>query len=293
MRSTCVTSLAASLAFTGLATGQQPGDSGAIPERRLNTAFETAATGPVSAINSLSQYCSALVTTDPNPIAPGANGQLLVMLSMRGNAVVPPTGRVQLDYQATQDGVGLGRWSIAPAPTGKMSPAWRGRPVYEDTTTISIPLSADAGLPLGSHAIELTLSADVYRGDDGAVIGRAQMPIRGMVVVGRSTGSATATTARSTLPGSSPHGAAASGPTDNAGGAVGPGRTVVGEPVATAVGSETNNAETDVATEPPPPTIAAIDWLLPGAAAALLLGIGALLLLHRPRRHTSGALRRN
>ncbi|MFO1078259.1 MAG: hypothetical protein U1E73_11115 [Planctomycetota bacterium] len=179
-----------SLASAGIA--QESGDGGA-PERQINQLFETTATGPAAGLNnSLSQFLTALVATEPARVAPGSGAKLRILLQMRVNSVIPQEGRIELEYEKKQGGLSFGNWSVSPPELGKFGKSWLGKKVYDDTMVIDLLFAAGADLGPGPQEVKFTLSADVYRGDNGQVVGRGRMPVFGTVTVERAAAKAPA-----------------------------------------------------------------------------------------------------
>jgi hypothetical protein len=271
--------LAQGLVAPALAQGSQ-GD-GAVSERRFDGAFEPADGFGSRPPDGLLAFCAAIPSSVPARIAAGASGKLIVVLSLKGQAVFPAGARMRLDYATEQHGVRLGRWTISTARPGKRAGAFRGVPVHEDTATIEIPITVDPGAAAGAHAVVLTLDADVHDAATGQRICAAQMPIHAVVTSSTAVSRATAAT--------SPDLAAApttSSPPTPPVGSDGAREGAITE----AVGESTGGASPgvgDVArpSGAPPSSVSSdrdTDWLLFATVGLLLLGI-VMLVVRRAR----------
>ncbi|MHC5062428.1 MAG: hypothetical protein ACYTG5_00470 [Planctomycetota bacterium] len=137
------------------------------------------------AIKGLGNFVQAFVGTDPGRLAPGQSGELRVVLALKGKYVMEEGAHVSLRYRRQQGKVSLGQWRLLPASIGKLNTTFRGRRVYDNTATITIPVSIGSESMYGQKNLGLEVEVDVSNGETGGFHGRYMMDVRAKLEVGR------------------------------------------------------------------------------------------------------------
>jgi hypothetical protein len=133
--------------------------------------------------SDLGFYMAPVVGVQPRRIAPGAAGEIAIVLSMQKGTVLLP-GKLQVEYQREQGPLTLGEWSIGdPAPASEAG-AFRGQPLHEAYARITIPATVAPGAAFGSYPVLFRIVATVTDGGTGVSRGESQGVARGNVEVG-------------------------------------------------------------------------------------------------------------
>lgn len=134
--------------------------------------------------SDLPRYCDLMGAVRPSPVAPGTTGTLNIIAILKGDGVITDTSSVSLDYPRQQGKFTLGE-PIWPAPhPGQLAKAFLGRPVFEDTLVVSIPITVAADTSYNTHAVHVNVSAVLTQGSNGGVIGELKTQVNASVLVG-------------------------------------------------------------------------------------------------------------
>ena len=128
----------------------------------------------------------AMPMVDPSRIAPGGNGTLIIMLSLLDTTVIQAGAAIEVGYDAKQAPVTLAQWTIDPPKPGKQVGVFQGKPVYDDTGMIRIPIAVDATTKFGKYPVDLALQIPLHESRAGKPIGVYSQTLRAEIVVGRA-----------------------------------------------------------------------------------------------------------
>jgi hypothetical protein len=132
----------------------------------------------------LVRFCDFIGSARPSPIPPGATGTFNVIAILKGDGVISDATSVTLDYQRKQGPLILGEPIWPAAKPGKLAAGFLGRPVFEDTMVVSIPVTVAPGTAFGNHAVLANVTANLTQGSNGVVIGEIKAMVNAAVNVG-------------------------------------------------------------------------------------------------------------
>jgi hypothetical protein len=237
------------------------------PEERLERSIRSGA----------GSLCRFVASVRPARLMPGQSGTLYVTAILQGTAVLPAPAPVTVTSAAQQGLVALGAASFQAAKPGRLAQAYLGRPVYDNTATIEIPITMSADAKLGQkQPVHVDLKFDLYDGGTAQVVGRFLDRATAEVEVGLSADPNVAATAKAQPP-AAPAGAGAGPATD-------PGRS---DAAAAALGGKPAVGGAAAAASAAPEVAPAVDSEAPGVAPAVggdsnltfVLAGGAVLLV--------------
>lgn len=228
-----------------------------------------------------SSFCRFVASVRPSRLLPGQTGTMFVTAILQGNAVLQAPSPIAVTSPTVQGLVSLGGSSLREAAPGRVAPAYLGRPVYDNTAILEIPVTMASHAKLGERqSVRVDLKFDLYDGTTTQVIGRFLDRAATDIEVGLAADPSLAARAAVTRPAEEVQVAAAHTNTD-AQAAVAPaenhslqGNDVV--PAAAVVNGGSEPVRMEVGDLP---EVAATNYLPLGlGAAALVLGIVVLLL---------------
>lgn len=133
------------------------------PEERLERSIRSGA----------GSLCRFVASVRPARLLPGQSGTLYVTAILQGTAVLPAPAPVTVTSPAQQGLVALGAAAFQDAKPGRLAQAYLGRPVYDNTATLEIPITMSADAKLGQRQpVHVDLKFDLYDGGTAQVVGR-------------------------------------------------------------------------------------------------------------------------
>lgn len=133
------------------------------PEERLNASVRR---------NSKGQ-CRFVATCRPPKLMPGESGTLLITAILQGAAVLPAPLQMTMIARNPRGSVALGAMVANPAQLGVLAKGYLGRPVYENTAVLRVPVTMGTDAKLGSkQPVALDLQFDIFDGTSAQVVGR-------------------------------------------------------------------------------------------------------------------------
>lgn len=135
----------------------------------------------------LPRFCDFIGSARPSPMPPGTSGTFNVIAVLKGDGVISDASGVKLDYQRQQGPLSLGEPMWPTARPGKLAAAFEGRPVFEDTMVVSIPVTVVAGTPFGKYAVQAQVSANLSQGSNGGALGELKTTVTAVVEVAPAT----------------------------------------------------------------------------------------------------------
>jgi len=135
-------------------------------------------------LGSSSAYMAAIPGQRPQRIAPGGTGALVVVLALRQRAIIEADELFSVTYSERQGALTLGPWRRRPPGVGKHHDGSRGRPVYDDTIVVEVPLSVDAAASPGDHRAIVRVSARIHDGEEGRLLGQTTLDVVCPITIG-------------------------------------------------------------------------------------------------------------
>lgn len=133
------------------------------PEERLNASIRRDSKG----------QCRFVATCRPPRLMPGESGTLLITAILQGAAVLPAPLQMMMTPRVTQGSVAFGAMVAQPAQPGVLAKGYLGRPVYENTAVMEVPVTMGANAKLGSkQPVAVDLQFDIFDGTSTQVVGR-------------------------------------------------------------------------------------------------------------------------
>lgn len=129
-------------------------------------------------------YVDYSATCKPARIAPGKSGTLAVMMLLKQDAVMPPSGPTKIDFHPFQGKLALGTPQMQPARQARLADAFRGKVAFDDYAILDIPVTVAADAKDGAHPVQLRLSYELYQGKSGGWIERFLDNVEVEVLVG-------------------------------------------------------------------------------------------------------------
>ncbi|MCR9245275.1 MAG: hypothetical protein NXI31_09605 [bacterium] len=112
------------------------------------------------------------VSCEPAALAPGADGQMTVVMSFAGDAIMLDPPPVKFEFESRQGAlVVLAEPKFRPAQVGGHAPALKGLPAYDDYAIFDVPFRVDADAKTGVHPLAVTLKYGLFNGQKGGEIG--------------------------------------------------------------------------------------------------------------------------
>lgn len=126
-----------------------------------------------SVTHGASRYCRFTAAVRPAKLMPGQSGVLMISAILQGQAVLPSPAPLEYVGQPQQGWVTIGSLSMHPAKEGKLAQAYLGRPVYDNTAVIEVPVSMAADAEIGKkQSLTVDMRFDLYDGNSAQAIGR-------------------------------------------------------------------------------------------------------------------------
>lgn len=126
-----------------------------------------------SVTHGAARYCRFTAAVRPAKLMPGQSGVLLISAILQGQAVLPSPAPLEYIGRPQQGWVTLGSLTMHPARTGRLAQAYLGRPVYDNTATLEVPISMAADAEIGKkQGLTVDLRFDLYDGNSAQAIGR-------------------------------------------------------------------------------------------------------------------------
>jgi hypothetical protein len=129
-------------------------------------------------------YVDYSATCEPARIVPGGSGTLVVMMMLKQDAVLPPSGPTKIDLQPFQGKLGLGTPQLRPARPARLAEATRGKVAFDDYAVFDIPVTVATDAKVGAHPVQLAFTYELYKGSSGAWIERFLDNVKVEVQVG-------------------------------------------------------------------------------------------------------------
>lgn len=148
-------------------------------------------TAPGAEVGKLPGAASGLTafdtSCDPAVLAPGEAGTLVVVMKLRGDAVMLDPPPVEFSFGSRQGALSIdGEPTFRPTRQKGLAPAMKGTPVYDDVAIIDVPITVSPGATEGTHRIELALQYELWNGVKGGSYGKLKDLVSGEVRVGRA-----------------------------------------------------------------------------------------------------------
>jgi len=146
------------------------------PEERLNASIRRDARG----------QCRFVAACRPPKLMPGQSGTLLITAILQGAAVLPAPLQMTMTPRSAPESVAVGDMMARPAQPGVMAKGYLGRPVYENTAILEVPITMGNEAKLGSkQPVALDLKFDIYDGSTAQIVGRFVERVSANVEVGQ------------------------------------------------------------------------------------------------------------
>jgi hypothetical protein len=118
-------------------------------------------------------HCQFFASVKPAKLLPGQTGELKILATLKGNAVLPSPAPLEITSPTTQGLLALGSPAVDQPEAGRIESAYVGRPVYENYAVIRMPVTMAATAAMGSkHTVAIDMKLDLYDGKSAQVIGR-------------------------------------------------------------------------------------------------------------------------
>ena len=128
---------------------------------------------PLAPRSGLTRFASMIVGQYPARVPPGGNGELRLIVALRGSHVIQDRAFVDPRIPEAQGKLQFnGAWELSEPRPGKVHDAFRGVPVYDDTLTVKIPFSVAADAKHGKHKVSLRPLFEISHASTRAVVGR-------------------------------------------------------------------------------------------------------------------------
>lgn len=117
-------------------------------------------------------HCRFDLTVDPVRLAPGQTGLLRLVMVFEGEAVMLAPANLQPIFTPDQGPLKLGSFTVRPASPGKVAPAYRGQPVYDNYAIVEVPVTMDSTARVGvKFPVNLAFQFDLHHGVRAQPIG--------------------------------------------------------------------------------------------------------------------------
>lgn len=132
-------------------------------EERLNASIRRDSRG----------QCRFVAACRPPRLLPGQSGTLLITAILQGSAVLPAPLQMTMTPRVAPDSVLVGDMMARPAQPGVLAKGYLGRPVYENTAVLEVPITMGNGAKIGSkQPVSMDLKFDIYDGTSAQIVGR-------------------------------------------------------------------------------------------------------------------------
>jgi hypothetical protein len=133
------------------------------PEERLNASIRRDAKG----------HCRFVAACRPAKLMPGESGTLLISAILQGSAVLPAPLQMTMTPRVPAESLAVGDMIVQPAEPGVLAKGYLGRPVYENTAIIEVPVTMGSSAQIGSkQSFAVDLQFDIYDGTSTQIVGR-------------------------------------------------------------------------------------------------------------------------
>jgi len=146
------------------------------PEERLNATIRRDAKA----------HCRFVAACRPPKLMPGQSGTLLITAILQGSSVLPAPMQMQMTPRVAPESLTLGDMEVQPAEPGVLAKGYLGRPVYENTAIIEVPVTMGNGAKVGSkQPFAVDMRFDIYDGNSTQVVGRFIERVTANIEVGQ------------------------------------------------------------------------------------------------------------
>jgi hypothetical protein len=133
------------------------------PEQRLARNIRHGATN----------FCRFVASAKPAKLMPGQSGTIVLTAVLQGDAVMPSPAPFEVTSTPAQGLATLGTAQFKPAAVGKIAKAYLGRPVYDNTADIEVPVTMAAAATIGQkQTVSIEMRFDLYDGNSAQTVGR-------------------------------------------------------------------------------------------------------------------------
>lgn len=153
-------------------------------ERLVGEGLERARKDPNAPRRGLERYASVNVGHVPRRVAPGASGELQLIVALRGEHVLQENPELLLLYGRNQGVLTLGEWRLEPAGPGRLYEEWEGQNVYDNTATIVIPFQVDPEAEYGKYPVSFSPTFPITHARSQKLMGMFAGSASGTVKVG-------------------------------------------------------------------------------------------------------------
>ena len=137
-----------------------------------------------AATPAMNKYVSSTVAIRPRRLAPGASGEISLVLIFHRTGLIKGSAPMSLKYGSRQGPFSLGDWSIAEPKPSSYYPQFDSIPVYDDTATITVPITVGPDTKHGRYQIHFELESPLADGESGKELGLHKMVCAGVIEVG-------------------------------------------------------------------------------------------------------------
>jgi hypothetical protein len=146
-------------------------------------------------------HCRFRATVKPAKLLPGQTGELKILATLAGNAVLPAPAPLEITSPQTQGLLALGQAAVDQADPGRIETGYVGRPVYENYAVIRMPVTMAGSAVMGSkHTVAIDMKLDLYDGKSAQPIGRFLDRVATEIEVGQTLDPEVKRTARAATP---------------------------------------------------------------------------------------------
>jgi hypothetical protein len=118
----------------------------------------------------LARYAALNVGQRPRRVAPGQSGELVIVVSLRGEYVMKTSGH-NLVYSREMGPLQLGEWSMLPPEPAGLYPEFAGQAIYDNTATVVVPFTVDPEAEFGKVPVRLAANMEITHAHTGQAMG--------------------------------------------------------------------------------------------------------------------------
>ncbi|MFO1077676.1 MAG: hypothetical protein U1E73_08110 [Planctomycetota bacterium] len=132
--------------------------------------------------------CRFYLHTKPAKLMPGQSGTIIITAALGGAAVMASPTPLEVVSPMQQGMFSIGNPEFAPAKVAQeTAPAFAGRPVYDNTARIELPVTLAAGAKVGQQLnLVVEMRFELFDGKSGQSIGKFLDRATGQLEVGAS-----------------------------------------------------------------------------------------------------------